>query len=753
MMKRFLYPLILLGICIGSLSAQNEEKSFLVGESIDKAGAQRMLTQKMAKAYVSLYIGLDIENSGRELNNSVELFESRLDELKELKINARYTQLLSRVEKQWEPYKKIIQSIPNKNNIDQLIVDNTKILESCDLVVEQIKRYASRFSDESNLSKRNNNIVHLENLAGKQRMLSQRVVFYYLANQAIIGDDPQIQEGLELALNDYKEALTTLMSSPENTPEIDYRLALLSKEWEKVAASCKEKTIDAERTSEVLVLGNKLLEEMDEVTKLYEHLIDSRIAAMMLNNAIEMAGEQAVLTQKVAKAYIESGIHPENTEHKQNVNSYVQTFEKHIDELKLFAPMPEITGALDVVDELWTEYRNIVLSTASKSSAQKLLASNNELLRACDNVVMLLEMYSKVYKGSVNRHNSELARWLNKITHQEMLTERILMYSFAASWGIGGEDIEKNLEKVGGEYLENLSELGNIQSNSSETKEKMDQVLQQWELSKTHLSDIERHSQELIDWAIDLSQDLYVLTATFKHQIHSMVAEEAIDKAAHQCMLTQELATAYIAIGMGLNSNVYRQRIEKDKLVFQRQLEELKTFAKSAKTKQALGEVNQLWNTYQTNFSGSISKDRAMKLLNESQEILDICEEVVQSIEEDISSKSIIAVNQAAHLRTYTEQVWLHYLAYKWGLPNFKKSKVMTTLGTLKQGVNVLNNREDNTSNIQNILKSIEVYNTRLEGLFEDIDNIELYRVLTIHNVLLLETEKLTKAYEENSLF
>lgn len=737
-----------------SIQAQNQEKAFIVGKVLDKAGSLRTLTQQIGKNYIAMYLNIDWQKSKKELDDCVLLFEKKVQELKLLKINARYSQLLKKLDEQWGGYKQIATSKPGKDNIMQMLSENTKILETCEATAEQIERYATRFSDENNINKLNNNIIHLENMATRQRMLSERVLLYFLARQAMIADSPIITEGLDNALKAYESALYELLSSPENTPEIDYRLAILSKQWEGIARSCSQKITDATQTVELLNLGTELLNGMDEITKLYEQLIDSKVATLMMNNAVKMAGEQSVMTQRIIKNYIILGLSPSNKANKAQLDADISHFEEHIDELKLFAPMPEITTALEVVDKLWTEFRNEAIATPSKTGAEKLLQNNNELLRACDNVVMLLEMYAKIYKSSVTRFNSNFAQQLSKITHQEMLAERISMYSNALVWGIGNEDIQKRMEQIGLEYLENLKTINENREASSELMARGEALHKKWENTKALFSDADKNKEALLKWSAELSEEVQLLTTLYKQQVNTMVKEEAIDKADHQSFLTQQIATAYIAIGMGLDIDNHKRQLEKDKLVFQRQLEELKTYVNSSLAKEAISEVNQLWNSYQVTFSSKVSKERVGKLLEQSDDILQACEKLAAAIELEISSQSIKKINKAAHLRTYTQEVLLNCLAYRWDKNQTNcKDKIVATLNKFQLTVKELRDDKDTSSDIKLLLEGIEIQRSRLSQLCNTLDEVDLYAILSLHNILLLETEKLTQAYEGLTFF
>lgn len=752
-MKQLLLLVFALSFFAKSIQAQSKEKAFLVGEMIDKTGQQQAITQQLGKWYIAMYLGVETEKSKKDSEEAIALFEQYLLEMKTANINGRFAQYLRKQEDSWGEYKKLINSRPSKENIEKLLTDNNSILEICQSVSRELELYATRFASHSNLYQLNKTVTRLEMMAAKQRMLTERVLFYYLANQAILGDSDKVKEQLDNILKEYENTFTELVGAAENTLEIDYRLGLLSKEWLPISKSCREKIGDISKTKEVLDLGNKLSNAMEEITKLYEQLIDTKVSTLMLNHAIDVAGHQGIIIQKILQAYILVGMDSKNFKYKENINSHIQNFENNIDELKLFAPINEITKALEVVDELWTDYRNEAMATNSLVGAKKLFSFNNELVRACDNVVMMMELYAKLYNKSINRYNNDIAHWIAEIDHQEMLTEQILAYTYGLAWGVDNIEIIAKLERLGMEYLKNLSEL-NSQVAGAEIEKRGQVLAKQWQEIKQGLESSEIDKAKLVEWATSLTKEVHALTELYQTQINGLLVEEAVDKADAQCMLSQRIALAYLAIGMGLDAEKYQQQLDKDKLLFQRQMEELKVFAKDNATKQNLTEVSQSWNAYQVVFSNKVSKDKAVQLLDKSKELLAASEKVVEAIEVSVSNNKtakVKKVNKAAHLRTMTEQIALYVFAQRWDLGDYT-TEIQGIFQKFKQITKELAQEKNYSSETVGLINNVEQYCTRLEERCQKIHEVDLYSIVVLHNMLLLETEKLTKMYEQGGV-
>jgi len=733
-----------------SLLQGQQPETILIGELLNKAGAERMLTQRMAKLYIALYIGKDIRGSKDDLDATVVRFDTRLAELKKIKINARYAKRIEKVDHLWGSYKGLILSRPTKENILLVLKDNNTILESCELLTNELEWYASRFSSKNGLFQMNENIMELENRAGRQRMLTERVLLYFLANHVLIGADSKFDKELNLALSNYQTNLMGLMGATENTPEIDYRLILLSKEWEALSVFCSKKNNTLSTIEQALKMGDNLLESMEEITKNYEALIDLRVAPLLLNHAITLAGQQNMLTQKITKTYILEGI-TQNRKYEKERKSDIELFEKNMDDLKLFAPMEEITEALDMVDNLWTNYRNEAINASTKEGAEKLLYGNSEMLMASKNVTMLLEMYAKMYKKSVASYDYVMADWIKQIGHQEMLTERILMYSYALSWGIQKDAIPQELERAGREYIKNFNTLS-LAISIPNIQKRNERLIEQWSIAKTYISDLDAHKEQLKEWSVDLSKELGDLTKLYRERIKGMAVEEAIEKGNQQCILSQKMASNYLSISMNINKEHQYQQLEKDKLVFQKQLEELKLFAQTDELKATLADVNNLWTNYQAVFRTKLLQKDVVVLLEMSQKMLLACELVVEEINAIAKPNQVARMNTAATLRTKTEQIFLFCLAERWSEEKYKDELSLAFL-EYEKGLKFFQDNVGNTPEMNTLLEAIDHYYKRLKSYEPKLKEVDLYALLMVRNVLLLETEKLTTLSAKTDLF
>ncbi|MCF6281944.1 MAG: type IV pili methyl-accepting chemotaxis transducer N-terminal domain-containing protein, partial [Candidatus Polarisedimenticolaceae bacterium] len=106
-----------------------------LGEAINKAGRQRMLSQRIVKAYAMMGQDIGYRKAKKQLRISSALFEFQLGELKSLNVNSDIDDALKLVERQWEEVKAIIANKPKRIHVAQLRSKSEALLHSAHQVV------------------------------------------------------------------------------------------------------------------------------------------------------------------------------------------------------------------------------------------------------------------------------------------------------------------------------------------------------------------------------------------------------------------------------------------------------------------------------------------------------------------------------------------------------------------------------------------------------------------------------------------
>ncbi len=244
--------------CLLATTSGHAAGAISLEEAINQAGRQRMLTQRMVKAYALIGQRVSVGRAYDQLDASVVLFGKQLSALRSVADSAEEKASLKKVERLWRRFKKAVTAKPDR-----------KKAPGVDKLAEATLKEADRFVGL--LEKRSGKAAgHLTNLAGRQRMLSQRMAkFYVLRSWGL--DLPAYREGFDTAVDDFENALRGLKNSEENTDAITRGLDDVTRQWHLFGLS---KVVGSGRFVPSLVTRSmdKILDRMNTLTAEYANL-------------------------------------------------------------------------------------------------------------------------------------------------------------------------------------------------------------------------------------------------------------------------------------------------------------------------------------------------------------------------------------------------------------------------------------------------------------------------------------------------
>lgn len=237
-----------------------------LSEAINQAGRQRMLTQRAAKAWLTLALIPDHVQARRVLAQSMNLFDKQLETLESQAPTPQIKQTYGHMKVSWSDYKAVLEAAePNK-------VAPTKANELLSLDGKVLK-LAQQGTEEYEAVK-GNRAGMLVNLAGRQRMLSQRMAKFYMS--AAMGTQTEASvAGIQQARNEFTTAMNTLRNAPEATAAIRTELQLADGQWfffDTAIKKLQPGSVSKTYVSDVFVTSENLLAVMDKVTGLYANL-------------------------------------------------------------------------------------------------------------------------------------------------------------------------------------------------------------------------------------------------------------------------------------------------------------------------------------------------------------------------------------------------------------------------------------------------------------------------------------------------
>lgn len=228
------------------------------GDSINKAGRQRMLSQRLAKSWLMLERGILSRRAQVILKQSVDLFDSQLKELEETAKSAEGGAASTELMVLWKPYRALLESKPSCKNASQLFSMNEAVLGTA-----QALTLTFEDADGTPHGK-------LINLAGRQRMLSQRMAKFFMFRRMGI-EVRKCRSELEIANEEFSNALGVLASATQGQPRIAAELEQVAEHWRRLqSALTRTAEEDFGATAcKVCTISERLLWRMDAAVELY----------------------------------------------------------------------------------------------------------------------------------------------------------------------------------------------------------------------------------------------------------------------------------------------------------------------------------------------------------------------------------------------------------------------------------------------------------------------------------------------------
>jgi hypothetical protein len=225
---------------------------------IDTAGRQRMLTQRIVKAYCQVGLQVTPEVSRAQLAAAVTRFDGQLATLADNVSSAETRDAVTQVGKLWRGFKQVARGRVSRDGARMLASRSEGLLKASQSLVLLLERDAGTA------------VAKLINTAGRQRMLSQRLAKLYMLRAWGI-DAPSLQDDIDATAHQFTGALATLRAAPENTAAIRRELEAVALQWEWFRSAIELQGAE----SYALVVADaseSILNSMDLITAKYAGL-------------------------------------------------------------------------------------------------------------------------------------------------------------------------------------------------------------------------------------------------------------------------------------------------------------------------------------------------------------------------------------------------------------------------------------------------------------------------------------------------
>jgi hypothetical protein len=247
----------LLLLAVTACGPAGAQPAAALADAVVAAGQQRMLAERITKAWCLLGLGNENRQPRAQLFEAIERFEALLAELEGfLAHDPRLHPGLDELRRRWQPFERIAGSEPVRARALELLAAEEQVLGAGDRLARAL------------VSQAGTPVAGMLDLAGRQAMLGQRLVKGYCF-LAWGFDRPRVLDQFVNAWNDFEAAQAQLQAFRGNTGAVEDALASVSEEWGWLKSSLSLYRADLFYPGIIDDSGEKILDDIERLTGLY----------------------------------------------------------------------------------------------------------------------------------------------------------------------------------------------------------------------------------------------------------------------------------------------------------------------------------------------------------------------------------------------------------------------------------------------------------------------------------------------------
>lgn len=227
-------------------------------EAVNRAGQLRMLSQRLVKLYALMCAGVTPDVTAALCRDSLEHIESNIAILSRTLSKPTFGDVLDAVLTPWSPLKAALVGAPSVVRLPDIDRLAERLLVQAEALTKTLE--TAGFASA----------LHVINVAGRQRMLSQRLAKHAIIAGLTKGEaGPASREAARKARKEFADGFAYLNAIPLSTAEIRTLLDAAASAWATMQTALSQVDAAAAR-DDIAVLSETLLSQFDQLTDLYE---------------------------------------------------------------------------------------------------------------------------------------------------------------------------------------------------------------------------------------------------------------------------------------------------------------------------------------------------------------------------------------------------------------------------------------------------------------------------------------------------
>jgi hypothetical protein len=238
---------------LGALPGQAQSQAVL-GAMINTAGRNRMHSQRLARSYAQLVLGVEADASRRYLKESYSAVGTTLESLELAAPNASIRGTIKTAGTSWQKYKARLDAAPNVSQLRDLNAAAEDFFTASNALTIALQDVA------------NQKAAKLTNDAGAQRPRVMRVAKCYLLELGGVALASEIRS----AKTQFDAIHSTLEQAPETNGTIRAQLDLVKIQFGFIATAVDGVNLDKDKFARAAVsTSERIVELMDDVVRGY----------------------------------------------------------------------------------------------------------------------------------------------------------------------------------------------------------------------------------------------------------------------------------------------------------------------------------------------------------------------------------------------------------------------------------------------------------------------------------------------------